>query len=85
MLKIIFYDTFEHNVLLECYCLYHRISKVSTIIDQNSYGGSGKLRKYPGHPEGPVSVSVRFSLICGVPCIQAQVFFFSSLLKQYPV
>ena len=36
----------------------------STLIDQNSYGGSGKLRKYPGHPEGPVCVSVRFSLIC---------------------
>ena len=66
MLKIIFYDTFQHNVPLEHYCLEHRISKVSTLIDQNSYGGSEKLRKYPGHPEGPVCVSVRFSLICGL-------------------
>ena len=64
MLKIIFYDTFQHNVPLEYYCLYYRISKASTFIDQNSYGGSGKLRKYPGYPEASVCASLRFSLIC---------------------
>ena len=43
----------------------HRINTASTLFDQNSYGGTRKLRKYSGHPEGPVSVSVHFSLICG--------------------
>ena len=61
---------FLYNIPTEHHCLEHRINTVYTFFDQNSYGGTGKGRKYPGHLEGPVCVSVR-SLLCGLyhlPC-----------------
>ena len=64
-----FLETFLDNIPIEHHCLQYRINTVSTCFDQNS---TGKLRKYPGHPEGPVSVSVR-SLICGTQFIPPQV------------
>ena len=33
------YETFLDNIPAEHYCLQHRINKVSTFFDQNSYGG----------------------------------------------
>ena len=65
------YNYAENNILrhLSTQCstrtpLFILQDKLPPSLTKNSNGGSGKLRKYPGHPEGPVCVSVRFSLIC---------------------
>ena len=63
-MSISFQETFLGNVPTENHCLQHRINTAS--LTEIVMAAPEKLRKYPGHPEGPVCVS-DCSLICGPP------------------
>ena len=63
--EIIFYDTFQHNVPLEHYCLQHRIRKVSPLLTKTVMSAPENYENTRDIPKDLFVYLSVFPLICG--------------------